>query len=177
MMTLNDNEKNFQEKLQKDTEIPVIVRERANQAYHHIENNTAVQKRETNDKNALRWMKTGGKVVAGTAAVLAAGILFCAANPVMAKNIPVVGDLFETLQDKVSFFGDFADHATTLEDTEKSAGAKTADGNSDQTTDHTASDECKRRHHLHKNIRRPHHHLLRDFCKQPGCLCDHAVSK
>lgn len=28
MMTLNDNEKNFQEKLQKDTEIPVIVRER-----------------------------------------------------------------------------------------------------------------------------------------------------
>lgn len=72
MMTLNDNEKNFQEKLQKDTEIPVIVRERANQAYHHIENNTAVQKRETNDKNALRWMKTGGKVVAGTAAVLAA---------------------------------------------------------------------------------------------------------
>ena len=74
MMTLNDNEKNFQKKLQKDTEIPVIVRERANQAYHHIENNTAVQKRETNDKNALRWMKTGGKVVAGTAAVLAAGI-------------------------------------------------------------------------------------------------------
>ena len=72
MMTLNDNEKNFQKKLQKDTEIPVIVRERANQAYHHIENNTAVQKRETNDKNALRWMKTGGKVVAGTAAVLAA---------------------------------------------------------------------------------------------------------
>lgn len=60
MMTLNDNEKNFQKKLQKDTEIPVIVRERANQAYHHIENNTAVQKRETNDKNALRWMKTGG---------------------------------------------------------------------------------------------------------------------
>ena len=62
MMTLNDNEKKFQEKLQKDTEIPVIVRERANQAYHHIENNTAVQKRETNDKNALRWMKTGGKI-------------------------------------------------------------------------------------------------------------------
>jgi hypothetical protein len=35
MMTLNDNEKNFQKKLQKDTEIPVIVRERANQAYQY----------------------------------------------------------------------------------------------------------------------------------------------
>lgn len=57
MMTLNDNEKKFQEKLQKDTEIPAIVRERANQAYHLIENNTAVQKKKQNDKNALRWMK------------------------------------------------------------------------------------------------------------------------
>lgn len=141
MMTLNDNEKKFQEKLQKDTEIPAIVRERANQAYHLIENNTAVQKKKQNDKNALRWMKTGGKIAAGTAAVLAAGILFCAANPVMAKNIPVVGGLFETLQDHVSFFGNFSDHATTLEDTEKSIGATTADGNSDQTMGNTASDD------------------------------------
>lgn len=41
------------------------------------------------------------------AAVLAVGFIFCATNPVMAKNIPVVGGLFEILQDNVSFFGDF----------------------------------------------------------------------
>lgn len=43
MMTFNNNEKDFQEKLQKDTEIPVIVHERINQAYRLIENNTAGQ--------------------------------------------------------------------------------------------------------------------------------------
>lgn len=133
MMTLNDNEKKFQEKLQKDTEIPAIVRERANQAYRLIENNTAMQKKIQKDKASVHWLKTGGKVAAGTAAVLAAGFLFCAANPVMAKNIPVVGSLFETLQDQVSFFGDFADHATTLESTEKTANV-TDDKSSDNTT-------------------------------------------
>ena len=42
----------------------------------------------------------------------------------MAKNIPVVGGLFEILQDNVSFFGDFSDYATTLE----SVDGTTADG-------------------------------------------------
>lgn len=81
MMTLNDNEKNFQKKLQKDTEIPVIVRERANQAYHHIENNTAVQKRETNDKNALRWMKTGGKARGGNSSSTGSQV-FCSVRQI-----------------------------------------------------------------------------------------------
>lgn len=45
MMTFNNNEKDFQEKLQKDTEIPVIVHERINQAYRLIENNTQCRKR------------------------------------------------------------------------------------------------------------------------------------
>lgn len=139
MMALNDNEKKIQEKLQKDTEIPAIVRERANQAYRLIENNASVQKKTGKEKSSVHWMKTGAKIAGGTAAVLAAGFIFCAANPVMAKNIPVVGSLFETLQDHVSFFGDFSDHATTLEDTEKSVGSKTADGDADQTKDNTAS--------------------------------------
>ena len=45
MMSLNDNEKDFQKKLQEETEIPLIVHERVNQAYRLIENNTAVQKK------------------------------------------------------------------------------------------------------------------------------------
>ncbi len=118
MMTFNNNEKDFQEKLQKDTEIPVIVHERINQAYRLIEDNTAVQKKAP--KDPYHWMKIGGRIAGGMAAVLAVGFVFCATNPVMAKNIPVVGGLFETLQNNVSFFGDFADHATTLENVEKS---------------------------------------------------------
>lgn len=45
MMTLNNNEKDFQKKMQKDTEIPAIVHEHINQAYHLIENNTVTQKK------------------------------------------------------------------------------------------------------------------------------------
>ena len=142
MMSLNDNEKDFQKKLQEETEIPVIVHERVNQAYRLIENNTAVQKKAP--KEPYHWMKLGGRIAGGMAAVLAVGFIFCAVNPVMAKNLPVVGGLFEILQDNVSFFGDFSDHATTLEavdttetDTEGNSSEDTEAGQ-DMTKDDTA---------------------------------------
>ena len=50
--------------------------------------------------------------------VLAASFIICAANPVFAKNLPVIGDIFAQLQDKVSFFGNFTDRATVLEEPE-----------------------------------------------------------
>lgn len=55
MMSFDNNEKDFQKKLQKETEIPVIVQERVNQAYRLIENNTAVQKKAP--KEPYHWMK------------------------------------------------------------------------------------------------------------------------
>jgi hypothetical protein len=63
----------------------------------------------------------------------------------MAKNIPVVGGLFEILQDNVSFFGDFSDYATTLEavdgtktDSSETDGAKTDHANNDAIYTKTA---------------------------------------
>ena len=132
MTNLNNNEMDFQEKLQKDTEIPVIVHERINQAYRMIENDTAMQKKAP--KDPYHWMKVGGRIAGGVAAALAVGFVFYATNPVMAKNIPVVGGLFDILQDNVSFFGNFADHATTLE---------TIDGAEAEGTGNTASDSEK----------------------------------
>ena len=131
MMSLNDNEKDFQKKLQEETEIPVIVHERVNQAYRLIENNTAVQKKTP--KEPYHWMKLGGRIAGGMAAVLAVGFIFCAVNPVMAKNLPVVGGLFEMLQDNVSFFGDFSDHATTLESVDTTE--SDIEGNSSEDTE------------------------------------------
>lgn len=93
MMTFNNNEKDFQEKLQKDTEIPVIVHERINQAYRLIENNTAVQKKAP--KDPYHWMKIGGRIAGGAAAVLLIAFVFYMTDPVMAKNIPVVGGLLK----------------------------------------------------------------------------------
>lgn len=133
MMTFNNNEKDFQEKLQKDTEIPVIVHERINQAYRLIENNTAVQKKAP--KDPYHWMKIGGRIAGGAAAVLLIAFVFYMTDPVMAKNIPVVGGLFETLQNNVSFFGDFADHATTLEAVD---GVETEENSQDSTAANAA---------------------------------------
>lgn len=133
MMTFNNNEKDFQEKLQKDTEIPVIVHERISQAYRLIENNTAVQKKAP--KDPYHWMKIGGRIAGGAAAVLLIAFVFYMTDPVMAKNIPVVGGLFETLQNNVSFFGDFADHATTLEAVD---GVETEENSQDSTAANAA---------------------------------------
>ena len=136
MMTLNYNEKDFQKKLQKDIEMPEIVHEHINQAYRLIENNAVLQKKAS--KDPYHWMKSGGRIAGGMAAVLVVGFVFCAINPVMAKNIPVVGGLFEILQDNVSFFGDFSDHATTLEAVD---GTKTDSSETDGAkTDHTNND-------------------------------------
>ena len=143
MMTLNYNEKDFQKKLQKDIEMPEIVHEHINQAYRLIENNAVLQKKAS--KDPYHWMKSGGRIAGGMAAVLAVGFVFCAITPVMAKNIPVVGGLFEILQDNVSFFGDFSDHATTLEavdgtktDSSETDGAKTDHANNDAIYTKTA---------------------------------------
>lgn len=133
MMTFNNNEKDFQEKLQKDTEIPVIVHERISQAYRLIENNTAVQKKAP--KDPYHWMKIGGRIAGGAAAVLIIAFVFYMTDPVMVKNIPVVGGLFETLQNNVSFFGDFADHATTLEAVD---GVETEENSQDSTAANAA---------------------------------------
>ena len=60
MKSFNNNEMDFQEKLQKDTEIPVIVHERINQAYRMIENDTAMQKKTP--KDPYHWMKIGSSI-------------------------------------------------------------------------------------------------------------------
>lgn len=73
MKSFNNNEMDFQEKLQKDTEIPVIVHERINQAYRMIENDTAMQKKTP--KDPYHWMKIGGRIAGGMAAVLAVGFI------------------------------------------------------------------------------------------------------
>lgn len=74
MKSFNNNEMDFQEKLQKDTEIPVIVHERINQAYRMIENDTVMQKKTP--KDPYHWMKIGGRIAGGMAAVLAVGFIF-----------------------------------------------------------------------------------------------------
>lgn len=109
---MNRHEKLFQEQLRQDVEIPEIVKDRISDTCHKIETNRVFRQRP--EKDPFRWMKTTAKVMGSLAAVMALAFVFCVTNPVMAKNLPLVGGLFEILQDNVSFFGNFSDHAVPL---------------------------------------------------------------
>ncbi|MDD3337664.1 MAG: DUF4179 domain-containing protein [Lachnospiraceae bacterium] len=134
-MSLNNDEKEFQRQLRKEIEIPSVVTDRVQAAYRKIENHQV--KQEKAHRGAAYWAKTGAKIAGGMAAVLAAAFVFCMFNPVMAKELPVVGNLFAQLQDNVSFFGNFADRATPLVDT--TGDVEAADG--EQAAEETAEGE------------------------------------
>ena len=119
----NINENDLQESLRRDAEIPAVVHDRINKAYRVIESRKIMQKPAPADP--FRWMKTGGKIAGGLAAVLAVGFIICVSDPVMARELPLVGSLFEKLQDNVSFFGNFADNASVLEEPEAATPGET----------------------------------------------------
>lgn len=120
----NINENDLQESLRRDAEIPAVVHDRINKAYRVIESRKIMPKPAPADP--FRWMKTGGKIAGGLAAVMALGFIICVSDPVMARNLPLVGSLFEKLQDNVSFFGNFADSASVLEEPEAAANEEAA---------------------------------------------------
>lgn len=122
----NINENDLQESLRLDAEIPAVVHDRINKAYRVIESRKIMPKPAPADP--FRWMKTGGKIAGGLAAVMALGFIVCVSDPVMARDLPLVGSLFEKLQDNVSFFGNFADNASVLEEPEAAANKETATG-------------------------------------------------
>ena len=119
----NINENDLQKSLRRDAEIPAVVHDRINKAYRVIESRKIMQKPAPADP--FRWMKTGGKIAGGLAAVLAVGFIICVSDPVMARDLPLVGSLFEKLQDNVSFFGNFADNASVLEEPEAATPGET----------------------------------------------------
>lgn len=61
-----------------------------------------------------RKIKVLGGCVAA-AVLMAAGVGFCAANPVMASQIPLIGHLFEKVQDKQMYAGDYGKEAKPVQ--------------------------------------------------------------
>ncbi len=103
----NKNENDLQEILCRDAEIPAVVHDKVNKAYRIIESRKIVQKPAPADP------------------FRAVGFIICVSDPVMARELPLVGSLFEKLQDNVSFFGNFADNASVLEEPEAAAPGET----------------------------------------------------
>lgn len=74
------------------------------------------------------------KLVTGctaTAAVFAGGFFFLAANPAMAAKLPLIGHVFETMQDHFGYQGDFDSVATVLAETETDAAVTEIESNTE----------------------------------------------
>lgn len=111
-MKINKNEDAFREKIKENIELPYIVKSQVEGAYDKIKNGQVIQERRK--INIKYWIKKGVKTAGGIAAVLAIAFLFYIVNPVMAEELPVIGTLFEKIQDKLSVYGSFADKFTSL---------------------------------------------------------------
>jgi len=98
----------FLEGLQKDMEIPQAVQVKFCETLENLpmpsEHNTGKHRR------IGRWVS----VAAIAAIVLVGGTGICLTNPVLAAKIPIIGKIFEQLENDVSFSGDFKDRAQVL---------------------------------------------------------------
>ncbi|MFQ9718295.1 MAG: DUF4179 domain-containing protein [Blautia sp.] len=118
-------EQELRQQLQQEVPIPEAVQKKANQAYLQIKNGQVSQ--ETSAPTPRLWIKRTAAAFGSVAAALFLGFLLCLSNPVMAEDLPLVGNLFSRLQDQVSFFGDFQSHSVPLDSTEEDAGFQQSD--------------------------------------------------
>lgn len=67
-------------------------------------------------------MKSKYRVALGTAAAILCVIILNVTNPVLARNLPFVGNVFEYLQNKLDFAGNYNEYASDVEIVTKSNG-------------------------------------------------------
>ncbi|MGN0439083.1 MAG: DUF4179 domain-containing protein [Lachnospiraceae bacterium] len=88
---------------------------------------------EQKEKRKKTWIARG----CGMAAVLACGIMVGVANPSFATNLPLVGHIFETMQDKFSYGGDYNGIGEALEDNSEAVSMETGEETGEQTAKYT----------------------------------------
>lgn len=89
-------------------------------------------------------IKNMAKAGMGMAAAVAFASVLCVSNPTIAANLPLIGHIFERVEDKVSMKGDFANVAETLQDTEAAAeNGQEAQAESTENTAYTKTSNGK----------------------------------
>lgn len=94
--------------LQKDIDVPQDVQRKIRQALAGLPE----QEGKTGRRSGL-WMKTAAAAVA----VVFVGTGVCYANPALAAKIPVIGKIFEQVEEKVRFKGDYSGKGEILTET------------------------------------------------------------
>ena len=120
-----DHEKDLDEEIrlifQEPVEMPEAVRQAKRQARNIIQNKEIRTKR-----HKVRYVMKFA-AAAATVMIIFSGI--CVINPVLAKNIPLVGHVFEKLGKSFSFYGDYNGYARPLD--ENKDGGETTENSSE----------------------------------------------
>ena len=88
-------EEKMKKELKKNLEIPDVVEQKIQDAYREIGQGNVTMKKLNNGNQKKR--KAWTAAAAAVAVIAVSGSVFYA-NPVLAKNIPVIGDVFSKLQ-------------------------------------------------------------------------------
>lgn len=109
------------ELLRQEIDIPDVVRSKVNAAFEkiRIENESKPQCETKTERirKPIRKSRHFRKIVIAVgsmAAILVIAFAICAANPVKASQIPIIGHLFAQVQEHVPYKGDFSSHARQL---------------------------------------------------------------
>ncbi|MDO4323935.1 MAG: DUF4179 domain-containing protein [Lachnospiraceae bacterium] len=109
-------EQELRETLGQEMQVSEKVDERLEQVYQQIRVGKVKQKR-----SHKMWYSAAGT----TAAIFAAGV-FCVSNPAMAAKIPVIGHIFEGMQDSFGYAGDYSKVGEPLMDDDVAAQLESA---------------------------------------------------
>ena len=126
----------FIEGLQKEVEVPGEVLAKFEDTLINL------PEKSTGQEHRKGKMKIWMKAAVSAAAVLALGTGFCLTNPVLAAKIPIIGKIFERVEEDVTFSGDYkekADILTTEQDNTSEPG-DTSYTVKDQGVEFTASE-------------------------------------
>ena len=94
----------FIDGLQADVEVPTDVSREFSKALNDLPDTPTVKNK------ARKWLTA----LASTAAVLAISTGVLMANPVLAAKIPIIGKIFERVEERVTYSGDFKDKVDVL---------------------------------------------------------------
>lgn len=130
----------YRKLLQQDIKVPEKVWSQFEETLENIESLTSERREERcmemkRNKTGRTWIKAA--VVAGVVTV--GGSVFCYNNPAIASKIPVIGNIFEQVEDDVTYSGDFAKKKEVLNDTKNTT--EKVDKKQAQDAVYTAKDQ------------------------------------
>lgn len=107
------------ERLQQDMEVPEQVWSRYEETLENIED--LVKKRKTKQMNRIHKngiKSTWVKAAAAAGIIITTGSIFCYTNPVAASKLPIIGNIFERVEEDVTYSGNY-NKKEVLQDNEK----------------------------------------------------------